>query len=1453
MSRIYQSPFRVYFVLALIAILGIVAGSSLPISLFPNSTKPQIFIRIGYGSLTPQEFYQTYGRGMEAGLEKLTVDHGGVDKIEAVYRPDQASLNVEFEWGVSPQDAKKEVEVFVNSYASQLPKEIRESVRQFTDSENTGFLAISFYSSVRSPDVLFRYLDSALLPYVKGVQETEWLDLWNPSKKEVHIDLNPEKMASLKLFPRDIEEAVKPALEGSGGGSFKIGDKTLSVTMERQVSTVEDLSKVVVPTPGGGSVYLGEIANVTMGAPTRNTRIIKTSGAPSVLLVAGPKPGGNIKEMCDEIIARINKVAPRLDKDVKWKILVNPSEFIDSAIRNVVSEVVLAAFLAVLVLFAFIGNLKNVATATIEIPMSIVLALILMKIFGININLISLGGLALSAGMNVDASVVVMENIFRHFDMAKGPQTPASRLKIVMNAVREVRLPILAATIASLVVFLPLAFTSKLTNALLGDLALAVIFSHGLSALVALVLVPTVRLHLMNSNRLDTSSKSPIEFILRPLERAYLWALANLLSSFKMRASFFGGLVLVLALLVTFVLPKLPREIIGSPDTDYLWVGVRSKTAKNINEMEELMAETEARLLEKLGPKVMYTYSQVRSAKRGFIMPRLTDKREIEEIRKFVDESFPDTPELKFHVGQWNPSQLPVPNPPQYKVAIRGPDPVERAKKATAVYDLLRDNKIFKRINSDVGTRPKDSVTLTPVPEQWALLKKQGARLSPKDIADISRVATEGRKVGVMPVHHKNVDVVMGFPKDLVTSLDDIGSLPVGVGNKLVPLKALTRVKREGVPPAIYRENGEEVLMVYGRLKEDEKKEKKKRQALATATIEKWMKGPGTKIEGSVFIEDPEVELTEALNQLGVAVALSVGLIFLTMVFQLGSPISAILVLMAIPLGFIGVISSLAIFKSTLSLNSVLGVILLNGIAVANSIILVDFFKRLVEQGLEPKVAALEAGRLRLRPILMTSMTTGLGMLPIALGLGDGGKILQPLGIAVIGGLGFSTAMTLLVVPTLQASYVEFSKRKALKLRLSPAIFFLAMLLPVSSHASTMSFDKALGEMIQKSYQIDIQKAQVEAADYEKTGSITTFLPSINLNANKYQTNSESSGVKTETRTESFGGSVTLNVFNGGADGAAYKEARENLKKQRNQLSHERLRFEMTASTALLNLLEKKGLKKLAARQLSDMSNFYQIARQRFKKGFLPKQEVDKVQIDLDSAAAADADALRFLNDAKNEVRRYVDFEAIENSWPWKNNFESPKTQKLLSRGVDLNSRPDYRSAQNNVDVQDYRKSKLFGAILPSIDLSYQENRSAIGGGRFEPESVAMVTLTLPLFSGLSDYTRYKVQGQSMLQAEYSLRQLGRDIPTAQKTAQENFKVALETAKKRENTLGLSRAVFKTSLKRFRMGRADANQLLVDEERVINSERNAIIGWKNVHLAFVKLCHAFGLSVRASS
>jgi len=1037
-GKLYSSPLRVYLCLGFLALVGVYCGLKLPISLFPNSSKPAVIVRVPYGNSTADEFLNTYGHVLEDRFHDLSSNHLEVEKIESDYDTQDVRYHIFFKWGADPKEALKEVQLLMSAFSSQFVQEVRDGIWVWTQGDNQGFLAISFYSQKRSLDELYNYLDPVLAPHYNEAKDAVEIDLWNPTKKEIQIELNPERMAYLGLFPRDVASAVYSALNGNGGGTVTIGINKLDVSMVRQLLTIEDISNVVIPTPGKKAVHLSDVAHVDLGIPITNSRSYKTSGAPSLILWADPKPGGNIKKMAEDVIAIVKNAAPQFPEDIHYKILVDPSEFIRSAIGNVFREVVMAALLAVGVLFLFIGSFKNVVTAAIEIPLSIILAFILMRFAGINLNLISLGGLALSAGMNVDASVVVMENIFRHFEGVTGKITFQERLKIVTGAVKEVSFPIVASTIASIVVFVPLALTTGLSQSLLGDLALAVVFSHGFSAVVALLLVPTIRLQIMSAGGVS-HSQSPIEGFLKKLEVFYAGTLLKFLNSAKTKSAVYISLIVVLIGLSILVIPRLQKEIIGRPDTDWIMLNVNTQGNTLVHQMESQIEEVEAKLLRDFGTKIQYTFTQVQNANGANIMARLNDKKLMNEVWKSMEKAFVNTPEMFFGVWPWNPSELAIPDPPNFRIAIRGGVAEDRAALSQDFSELLQEKRIFPNVQSTPNVSRREDIIFRPYLERWSQLAKEGVLITPSDIADVSRVATLGRKVGSLPVAARLVPVNISYPPHRVSAVEDLASFPIGIKGKLVPLKSLVSLKIEKLPPLLHRVDGRGMDFVSGKVHEEDKAEGPQKVKDAEKLFSSWREKAKFPEGVSASLDDAQYEMNDALAELEGAVGISILLIFLVMVLQFGNFLTAIIVMVSVPLGFIGVLLSLYIFKSTLSLNSVLGVILLNGIAVANSIILVDFLKKLVSRGLSPKDAALEAAQKRLRPILMTSMTTALGMLPIALGLGEGGRILQPLGLAVVGGLGFSVFMTLFIVPSLQVSYMEWAAKRKVEVFSAPS------------------------------------------------------------------------------------------------------------------------------------------------------------------------------------------------------------------------------------------------------------------------------------------------------------------------------------------------------------------------------------------------------------------------------
>ena len=854
MESIYRTPLRVYLVLTLLTLLtliGLASAMYLPISLFPNSSKPHIQTCVNI-ELSPDAFLRQYGFRFEEAYRAIRRPGLEVEKLEATYRPRDACYSIEFKWGGDPDEALREVKSVGEGLVAPLPDSYRNSFGAWGQEDNSGFLALSFYSNERSLTEIYDLVEPVLSPKLARLSQAGDTSLYNPEQREVLVELKPETMASFELFPNDVARAILSVFDAYNGGSLTVGQNQLRIEFPRGVVNFNDLKQVSVAVRGGHTITLGDLAHLDLAVPVDSGRVFKTSGSSSVILWGTPKPGGNVKEMAEMALQAVDDSMKDLPKDIQYKTLVDPSQFIRSSVSNVAKEVAVAAGLAVFILFLFIGNIRNVATAAIEIPLSIVLAFILMKISGMNLNLISLGGLALSAGMNVDASVVVMENIFRHFDLARehyGSRalTFEERLAIISSAVSEVRFAVIASTIASLVVFIPLAFTSALSYAILGDLAKAVVFSHGFSAVVALILVPTIRLHLMSGAAPAHDSPSILEGGLQKLERGYGRALGRFLASKGLKASVYVGLIALFAVLMTFVVPTLPREIIGKPDTDSLMLGINVQGNTLVKQMEAQTEITEALLFEKFGSEIQYTFTQINRPNSSWIMMRLKDKSKATEILKQLEDAFPNTPDISYWYDQWNPAELPIPDPPDFKVSIRGNDADTMAETARDLRDEIRERKIFDNVKVSPDSSVEDSLLIRPRLEQWPRLAAEGIRFGVTDLADITRVATEGKKIGLVNLRDNNgkrqaMNLRMKYPQDYVKNAEELGAIPVGLGPRIVPLNALATVSLEKVRPSLMRIDGRELFELSGRGKKDERKQTAESVEKAEELVRDWPK-----------------------------------------------------------------------------------------------------------------------------------------------------------------------------------------------------------------------------------------------------------------------------------------------------------------------------------------------------------------------------------------------------------------------------------------------------------------------------------------------------------------------------------------------------------------------------------------------------------------------------------
>lgn len=1015
MHALYNSPFRIFVVVAMFVAAGIASALNLSLSLYPEIGKPLYTIMADYEDFTPEVFLREYGER----IENKILSNVEVETLKTEYTSQTFWLKVEFRWGVSRDAAKKEIDLIVSLIKSQVPRKVSDSVRYWPDQGTRGSVYIgSIYSQKRSMVETHRIVEPILEPLLERIPELDDSSVYNPNKQSLMIDLDLKKAAIHGLTPGQVYDRLEQAFKGISAGRLRLGKEQMNVLIPPSVAAetaVPDLQSLILNEAG---VKLSSVAAIRWARGEGQYAIYRTDGTDSLILWASAEGGANLKSMSDHVEEAIAEAQKRLPPDIEFRPLIDPGEYIENAILHLIIEVILAALIATVVLFLCIGSLRNTITAAIEIPLSLVSAFILMKMSGLNINLLSMGGLALAAGMNVDASVVVMENIFRHMEsLPPGQQhDPRLRLNLIVTAVKEVALPVATSTLSTLAVFIPLLMTEHFAAAVLGNLALTIIFSHAFSAVVALILVPTIRLKIagdpaptMLMTRMSTGLLSLLQGLylrmLRPVVRHRMVAITLVL-----------GVIGLFIYSLGWILPDIRREIISLPDSGTLIVSLRPTGQQTMHDMAPDILGYEKEILRKYGRDATFVFTGVRNWN-SFFYVRLNNRSELDRVRSELEDLLQDIPDYKVEIKPWSPSELPIPDPPDLEVRVTGGTSAERRELVREAIHTIKGERLYLRVKSDPSVEDYFDLNLRPNDLAVFELQQSDPTFSAEALGQLARMATnpEGEWITDMDHEGQTVDVRLKIVGAKIDTIDDLLALPVRQGEQILSLRSFVSPERRPQGRAIYRDNGEDVSVIEGRLKKDERDKK----YAAAAQVQELLSKLPIPESISLFTEDPDKEFLSSINSLKASLIAS-GLIILVIgLLQFGSLTASLLVFSAVPMGIIGLVFALYLFGSVVSLNSLLGLILLAGISVNNAIIFLDFFRRYRHTFHSLEDAIMDTASKRFRPIFVTSMTTILAMLPIAMGFGEGGKTIQPLGLSVVGGLWVSGILTTFVIPAL--------------------------------------------------------------------------------------------------------------------------------------------------------------------------------------------------------------------------------------------------------------------------------------------------------------------------------------------------------------------------------------------------------------------------------------------------
>jgi HAE1 family hydrophobic/amphiphilic exporter-1 len=1004
-----------------IVLLGAMSVFRLPVDLMPEITYPSITVRVGYAGVGPQEIEELIVRPLEQSLAAVP----GLEQVNSTASEGSGMVRLNFAWGTDLNEAADEVRTRVDRTRGRLPEEADPpSIFKF-DSAASPIMSIGVEGDFDRV-TLREMAETDLVPRLERVDGVAAATVSGGLRRQIHVELSRENITALDLSVDRVISTLRTENQNVPLGEVIEGDTSFLIRSQGQFQSLEQIRDLVVMTRGAVPIYLRDIAEVK--DTTEDLRsFTRINGKPGVRMQVSKQSGKNTVQIASAVkteIERINRDLPSLH----LTLLNDQSKFIERSIAAVREAVFLGAFLVVGIIFAFLRNLRSTLIICVSIPISIIGTFALLYFAGFTLNTMTFGGLALGVGMIVDASIVVLENTFRHMEMGK------PRLQAAIEGSEEVWSAILASTLTHVAVFVPLLFLSGVSSVMFVQLAIVVMFSLTMSLFVAVTIVPVLCSRLLRlpapieqrtglGGRLFTASE-------RGFERLEAFYRRTLHTALQHRPTILGAAA-ALTMVAFLLLPTIPTELVPQTDEGEVSVNARLPVGSRIERAEAVALQLESLVQDHVPEAVTIMSSAGGGGFRGggassvslnvMLTPRDERTRTSEQIAtalRGVLVGLPGTSittrasggnnQLNRALGGGNQDS-------RLSVEIRGEDLDEARRIAEDVMAMLRDTPGVA--NPQVGREEgRPELTIRVDRPKAALLG-----LSVANVANSIRTNIGGTQAAMYRELGKEFPIIVRLREEDRNRVDSISDVLISTpGGQVLQARNLLDLRPETGPTEISRKNQQRLLRVNAELDAG--------VALGDgvrAVQERLPQVP--RPQGFQVGFGPEVEQqAQAFSQLQVLLLLGVLLVYAVMASQYESLRDPFIVMFAVPGASIGVVLALKLTSTAFSLQAYIGVIMLAGIVVSNAILLVDYTNILRRRDGKPLREAVEqAGRTRLRPILMTTLTTILGLMPMSLALGDGAELQAPLARVVIGGLAASTLVTLVLVPTVYTLFEE--------------------------------------------------------------------------------------------------------------------------------------------------------------------------------------------------------------------------------------------------------------------------------------------------------------------------------------------------------------------------------------------------------------------------------------------
>jgi CzcA family heavy metal efflux pump len=1021
-------PYTFIVLALLILLMSPVVILRTPTDIFPNIDIPVIAVAWQYTGLNPEELE---GRITTVYERILTTTVDNIEHIESTTVNGQAIVKIFLQPNSSLENANAQVTAISQTILRQLPPGALPPLIINYSASSVPIIQLGLSGKGLSEQQLNDLGQNFLRPQLVTVPGAVIPYPYGGKQRQVMIDLSPTLLQAKGLSPQDVLQAVQQQNVILPSGTAKIGEFEYDVRVNSSLRTVPELNDIPIRVVGNSTIYLRDVANVRDGfAP--QTNIARQDGNRGVLVSILKAGNASTLDVVKGVRTLLPRVAQTLPPELKIRPLADQSVFVRSAVSGVIREAVIAACLTGIMILIFLGSWRSTLIIAVSIPLSILSSVIVLSLLHETINIMTLGGLALAVGILVDDATVTIENIERYFEEGH------AKREAILDGAAQIAVPALVSTLCICIVFMPMFLLSGVARYLFVPLAEAVVFAMLASYILSRTLVPTLAMYLLKEHQ-DAAKSSSNPFV--RFQRAFERAFTNLRDSYQ---SLFERLVqhrrvfipaFLLACLAVFLLvPWLGQDFFPSTDSGQFILHLRAKTGTRIEETAKLSDEVETairraipeRELDSIADNIGLPYSAINymhstsgliGAGDADILVSLNENHHptaayMRQLRKQLPAQFPGAT-FYFLPADITTQILNFGLPAPVDIQIEGADTEGNRRVADKILAELRQ---VPGIADPHMQQPFDYPQYEVAIDRT---KATQAGFSERDVANSMLNSLSG-SFQISPMFFLNYqngtsyNLVAQTPQYAVQSLQDLQNIPITAASSTRPLilADVASIHRTSEMEAINHYNIRRILDIYANVQDrDLGAVGRDINRIVAANTSSLPRGSFIRVRGQL-----ETMRTSYTGLLG-GLVFSVILVYLLIVVNFQSWLDPFIIITALPAALAGIVIFLFLTHTTLSVPALMGAIMCMGVATANSILVVAFAKeRLLHHG-DPVAAATEAGFTRFRPVLMTALAMIIGMIPMALGLGDGGEQNAPLGRAVIGGLLFATVATLIFVP----------------------------------------------------------------------------------------------------------------------------------------------------------------------------------------------------------------------------------------------------------------------------------------------------------------------------------------------------------------------------------------------------------------------------------------------------